>query len=169
MIISLLLRISYVDSRILFEVYTYDSSSLVFVPSYLTFALFVLQVNDNLSSESKTPKGTTEPQVTKKLLSSSKRSSLPRHDDAKRDENLLVKGADNAEVKTVAEVSTTEDKISSIPDVASDIKKPSTLSSPPGGSSNKRWGRTPVSFLFRFHPEGLVLDVVFLALKGSKR
>ncbi|KAL0834886.1 hypothetical protein Bca101_086775 [Brassica carinata] len=101
------------------------------------------KVNDNLSSESKTPKGTTEPQVTKKLLSSSKRSSLPRHDDAKRDENLLVKGADNAEVKTVAEVSTTEDKISSIPDVASDIKKPSTLSSPPGGSSNKRWGRTP--------------------------
>ncbi|KAL0688305.1 hypothetical protein Bca4012_087982 [Brassica carinata] len=100
------------------------------------------KVNDNLSSESKTPKGTTEPQVTKKLLSSSKRSSLPRHDDAKRDENLLVKGADNAEVKTVAEVSATEDKISSIPDVASDIKKPSTLSSPPGGS-NKRWGRTP--------------------------
>ncbi|KAG5413864.1 hypothetical protein IGI04_001431 [Brassica rapa subsp. trilocularis] len=101
------------------------------------------KVNDNLSSESKTPEGTTEPpQVTKKLLSSSKRSSLPRHDNTKRDENLLVKGADNAEVKTVAEVSTTEDKISSIPDVASDIKKPSTLSSPPGGS-NKRWGRTP--------------------------
>uniref|UniRef100_M4DBF6 Rho-GAP domain-containing protein n=1 Tax=Brassica campestris TaxID=3711 RepID=M4DBF6_BRACM len=100
------------------------------------------KVNDNLSSESKTPKGTTEPLVTKKLLSSSKRSSLPRHDDAKRDENRLVKGADNAEVKGVAEVATTEDKISSIPDVASDIKKPSTLSSPPGGS-NKRWGRTP--------------------------
>ena len=59
MIISLLLRITYVDSRILFEVYTYDSSSLVFIPSYLTFALFILQVNDNLSSESKTPKGTS--------------------------------------------------------------------------------------------------------------
>ncbi|CAH8384708.1 unnamed protein product [Eruca vesicaria subsp. sativa] len=100
------------------------------------------KINDKLSSESKTPKGTTEPQVTKKLLSSSKRSSLPRHDNAKKDENILVKGAENAEVKTVVEVSTTEDKSSSAPDVASDIKKPSTLSSPPGGS-NKRWGRTP--------------------------
>ncbi|KAL0727105.1 hypothetical protein Bca4012_023198 [Brassica carinata] len=99
------------------------------------------KINDNLSSESKTPKGTTEPQVTKKLLSSSNRSSLPRHGDAEKDENILVKGADSKQVKAVVEVSTTEDKSSSTSDVASDIKKPSTLSSPPGGS-NRRWGRS---------------------------
>lgn len=127
-----------------------------------------MQINDNLSSESKTPKGTTERQLTKKLSSGSNRSSLPRHDDAKKDESILVKGADNAEVKAVVEDSTTEDKSLSTSDLASAIKKPSTLSSPPGGS-NKRWGRTPVSFLFRFHPEDVVLDVFFLALKGSKR
>ncbi|KAJ4913083.1 Rho GTPase activation protein (RhoGAP) with PH domain [Raphanus sativus] len=100
------------------------------------------KINDNLSSESKTPKGTTERQLTKKLSSGSNRSSLPRHDDAKKDESILVKGADNAEVKAVVEDSTTEDKSLSTSDLASAIKKPSTLSSPPGGS-NKRWGRTP--------------------------
>ncbi|KAJ0239704.1 Rho GTPase-activating protein REN1 [Hirschfeldia incana] len=101
------------------------------------------KINANLSSESKTPKGTTEPQVTKKLLSNSKRSSLPRHDDAKKDENILVKGGDSTQIKAVVEDSETEDKSSSTSDVASDIKKPSTLSSPPGGSNNRRWGRTP--------------------------
>ncbi|KAF8117778.1 hypothetical protein N665_0008s0123 [Sinapis alba] len=100
------------------------------------------KINDNLISESKTPKGSTDPQVAKKILSGSNRSSLPRHDDAKKDENILVKGADSKQAKAVVEVSTTEDKSSSTSDVASDIKKPSTLSSPPGGS-NRRWGRTP--------------------------
>ncbi|CAH2078060.1 unnamed protein product [Thlaspi arvense] len=101
----------------------------------------IFGINDNLSSESKTPKGSTEPQVIKKLLSGSKRSSLPRHNDAKKDENIRVKGFDNTEVKPVVEVLTSEDKSSSTSDVASPSLKPETLTSPPGGSK-RHWGRT---------------------------
>ncbi|KAG2263264.1 hypothetical protein Bca52824_070343 [Brassica carinata] len=79
-----------------------------------------IQITEITSSES-TPKGSTEPQVPKKLLSSSKRSSLPRHDDARKDENILVKGY----VRGLK----TEDKNSS-----------TTLSSAPGGSK-RLWGR----------------------------
>ncbi|KAJ0263354.1 Rho GTPase-activating protein REN1 [Hirschfeldia incana] len=87
-----------------------------------------IQIIEITSSES-TPKGSTTPQVPKKLLSSSKRSSLPRHDHARKDENVLAKGLDNREVKAVVEVSKTEDKNSS-----------TTLSSAPGGSK-RLWGR----------------------------
>ncbi|KAL0738912.1 hypothetical protein Bca4012_015122 [Brassica carinata] len=91
-------------------------------------ALSTIQITEITSSES-TPKGSTAPQVPNKLLSSSKRSSLPRHDDARKDENILVKGSDNTEVKAMLEVSKTEDKNSS-----------TTLSSAPGGSK-RLWGR----------------------------
>lgn len=108
--------------------------------------MFVLQIKENLSSESKSPKGSREPKVTKTLLSGSRRSSLPRHDDAKPDENIVVKGAENTEVKAAVEVPANEDKNSSS-DVASGIQKPLTLSNAPGGSK-RLWGRTPVSCLF---------------------
>ncbi|CAB79368.1 putative protein [Arabidopsis thaliana] len=78
----------------------------------------------------------------KKLLSGSRRSSLPRHDDGKKDEDIVVKGVNNTEVKAVVEVSTSEDKNSSTSDVASDTQKPSKLSDAPGGSK-RHWGRTP--------------------------
>ncbi|KAG7541624.1 Pleckstrin homology domain [Arabidopsis thaliana x Arabidopsis arenosa] len=97
------------------------------------------KINDNLSPEPKSPKGSKEP---KKLLSGSRRSSLPRHDDGKKDEDIVVRGTDNTEVKDVVEVSTTEDKNSSTSDVASDTQKPSKLSDAPGGSK-RHWGRTP--------------------------
>ncbi|KAF8048853.1 hypothetical protein N665_2372s0007 [Sinapis alba] len=86
------------------------------------------KINDTFS-ESKSPKGSMKPQVTtKKLLSGSNRSSLPRHDDdARKDDNILVKGSD--------EVSKTEDRNSSTSDVASATKEPSTL------SSERHWGR----------------------------
>lgn len=118
-----------------------DTSSLLFTPSLLDH--YVLQINDTLSSESKSPKGSMKPQVTtKKLLSGSNRSSLPRHDDdARKDANILVKGSD--------EVSKTEDRNSSTSDVASATKESSTL------SSERHWGRAHVSFF----------DVVSLALK----
>ncbi|CAH8283474.1 unnamed protein product [Eruca vesicaria subsp. sativa] len=48
--------------------------------------------SDTLSSESKSPKGSMKPQVTKKLSSRSNWSSLPRHDDSKKDDSILVKG-----------------------------------------------------------------------------
>uniref|UniRef100_A0A1J3IVF3 Rho GTPase-activating protein REN1 n=4 Tax=Noccaea caerulescens TaxID=107243 RepID=A0A1J3IVF3_NOCCA len=101
------------------------------------------KINDSLSSESKTPKRSKEPQAPKKLLSGTRRSSLPRHDSYKKDENIHVKGSDNAEVKAVAEVSKTEDKNSSTSDVTSESasEKPSTLTSAPGGSK-RLWGRT---------------------------
>lgn len=105
---------------------------------------YFLQINDNLSPEPKSPKGSKEP---KKLLSGSRLSSLPRHDDGKKDEDIVVKGADNTEVKDVVEVSTTEDKNSSTSDVTSDTQKPSKLSDAPGGSK-RHWGRTPVSIFF---------------------
>ncbi|AEE84928.2 unnamed protein product [Arabidopsis thaliana] len=97
------------------------------------------KINDNLSTESKSPKRSKEP---KKLLSGSRRSSLPRHDDGKKDEDIVVKGVNNTEVKAVVEVSTSEDKNSSTSDVASDTQKPSKLSDAPGGSK-RHWGRTP--------------------------
>ncbi|XP_023633803.1 rho GTPase-activating protein REN1 [Capsella rubella] len=97
------------------------------------------QVNDYLSPVSKSPKGTKEP---KKLLSGSKRSSLPRHDDGKKDEEIMVRGVDNTEVKAVVEVSKPENKNSSTSDVKSSTQKPSTLSDAPGGSK-RNWGRTP--------------------------
>ncbi|CAN8274039.1 unnamed protein product [Cochlearia groenlandica] len=100
------------------------------------------KIIDNLSSESENPKGSMEPKVTKKLLSGSKRPSLPRHADSRNDENIVTKGSDNKEVKAVEEISTLVDKNSSTSDVASPLKKPSTLSSPPGGSK-RLWGRTP--------------------------
>lgn len=103
-----------------------------------------MQTNDNLSPGSKSPKGNKEP---KKLLSGSRRSSLPRHDDGKKVEDIVFKGTDNTEVKAVVEVSTTEDKNSTTSDVASGSQKPSTLSDAPGGSK-RHWGRTPVSFFF---------------------
>ncbi|KAJ4899574.1 Rho GTPase activation protein (RhoGAP) with PH domain [Raphanus sativus] len=79
-----------------------------------------IQITEITSSES-TPKGSMEGQVPKKLLSSSKRSSLPRHDgDARKD---------SAEVKAVLEVSKTEDK------------KSSTLANAPAGGSKRLWGR----------------------------
>ncbi|KAF8086209.1 hypothetical protein N665_0632s0029 [Sinapis alba] len=78
-----------------------------------------IQITEITSSES-TPKGSTAPQVPKKLLSSSNRSSLPRHDEARKDYNT--------EVKAVVEVSKTEDKNSS------------TLPNAPGGSK-RLWGR----------------------------
>nr|VDD40301.1 unnamed protein product [Brassica oleracea] len=87
-----------------------------------------IQITEITSSES-TPKGSTEPKVPKKLLSSSKRSSLPRHDHARKDQNVLVKGSDSGEVKAVLEVSKPEEKSSS-----------TTLSSAPGGSK-RLWGR----------------------------
>ncbi|CAH8363932.1 unnamed protein product [Eruca vesicaria subsp. sativa] len=91
-------------------------------------AQYTIKITEITSSES-TPKGSsTEPQVTKKLLSSSKRSSLPRHDGAKKDENVLVKGYDNKVVMDVLEMLKIEDKNSS------------TLSSAPGGSK-RLWGR----------------------------
>ncbi|RIA04291.1 hypothetical protein BRARA_K01493 [Brassica rapa] len=90
--------------------------------------LFMLQITEITSSES-TPKGSTQPKVPKKLLSSSKRSSLPRHEHARKDENILVKGSDSAQVKAVLGVSKAEDKNSS-----------TTLSSAPGGSK-RLWGR----------------------------
>ncbi|WZZ76035.1 hypothetical protein YC2023_087405 [Brassica napus] len=85
-------------------------------------------ITEITSSES-TPIGSTEPKVPKKLLSSSKRSSLPRHGDARKDQNVLVKGSDSGEVKAVLEVSKPEEKSSS-----------TTLSSAPGGSK-RLWGR----------------------------
>ncbi|KAL0798467.1 hypothetical protein Bca101_053642 [Brassica carinata] len=87
------------------------------------------KINDTLSSESKSPKGSMKPQVTtKKLLSGSNRSSLPRRDDdARKDDNILVKGSDD--------VSKTEDRNSSTSDVASATKEPSTL------SNERHWGR----------------------------
>lgn len=97
--------------------------------------LFMLQITEITSSES-TPKGSTQPKVPKKLLSSSKRSSLPRHEHARKDENVLVKGSDSAQVKAVLGVSKAEDKNSS-----------TTLSSAPGGSK-RLWGRAHVSFFF---------------------
>ncbi|CAA7037314.1 unnamed protein product [Microthlaspi erraticum] len=97
------------------------------------------KINDGLSSESKTPKGKKEPQAPKKLLSGNRRSSLPRCDSSKKDENIHVKGSDNAEAKAVAEVSKTEDKNSSTSESASE--QPSTLTSAPGGSK-RLWGRT---------------------------
>ncbi|KAL0659698.1 hypothetical protein Bca4012_080283 [Brassica carinata] len=90
-----------------------------------------IQITEITSSES-TPKGSTEPKVPKKLLSSSKRSSLPRHDHARKDQNVLVKGSDSGEVKAVLEVSKPEEKSSS-----------TTLSSAPGGSK-RLWGRAHV-------------------------
>ncbi|XP_033143794.1 rho GTPase-activating protein REN1-like [Brassica rapa] len=87
-----------------------------------------IQITEITSSES-TPKGSTQPKVPKKLLSSSKRSSLPRHEHARKDENILVKGSDSAQVKAVLGVSKAEDKNSS-----------TTLSSAPGGSK-RLWGR----------------------------
>ncbi|WZY85565.1 hypothetical protein YC2023_031949 [Brassica napus] len=87
-----------------------------------------IQITEITSSES-TPKGSTQPKVPKKLLSSSKRSSLPRHEHARKDENVLVKGSDSAQVKAVLGVSKAEDKNSS-----------TTLSSAPGGSK-RLWGR----------------------------
>ncbi|KAF8086208.1 hypothetical protein N665_0632s0028 [Sinapis alba] len=78
-----------------------------------------IQITEITSSES-TPKGSITPQVPKKLLSSSNRSSLPRHDEARKDYNT--------EVKAVVEVSKTEDKNSS------------TLPNAPGGSK-RLWGR----------------------------
>jgi len=117
---------------------------------------YFLQINDNLSTESKSPKRSKEP---KKLLSGSRRSSLPRHDDGKKDEDIVVKGVNNTEVKAVVEVSTSEDKNSSTSDVASDTQKPSKLSDAPGGSK-RHWGRTPVSFFF--------LCLYYLSLKGSR-
>lgn len=137
------------------------TSSLLLIASYFatvfakikTFLFFVVvsywQINDSLSSESKTPKASKEPQAPKKLLSGTRRSSLPRHDSSKKDENIHVKGSDNAEVKDVAEVLKTEDKNSSTSDVTSESvsEKPSTLTSAPGGSK-RLWGRTAVSFFF---------------------
>lgn len=82
-----------------------------------------------------------KPQVTKKLLSGSNRSSLPRHDDARKDDNILAKGSDHTDVKA-GEVSKTEDRNSS-------MKEPSTLSSA-SGESKRHWGRAHVSFLMRF-------------------
>ena len=79
-----------------------------------------------------------KPQVTKKLLSGSNRSSLPRHDDTRKDDN---KGSDNRDVKA-GEVSKTEDRNSS-------MKEPSTLSSA-SGVSKRHWGRAHVSFLMWF-------------------
>ncbi|CAN8325792.1 unnamed protein product [Cochlearia groenlandica] len=100
------------------------------------------KINDIVSPESKSPKARTDPKVTKKLLSGSKRCSLPRHDDTKRNDNIMVKGADSTNAKSVVEVSTTDDKNLSSSDVTSSIKNPSTLSSPSVG--NKRlWRRTP--------------------------
>ncbi|CAN6894677.1 unnamed protein product [Brassica oleracea] len=90
------------------------------------------KINDNLSSESKSTKGSMKPQVTKKLLSGSNRSSLPRHDDARKDDNILAKGSDHTDVKA-GEVSKTEDRNSS-------MKEPSTLSSA-SGESKRHWGR----------------------------
>ncbi|KAF3498762.1 hypothetical protein DY000_02054245 [Brassica cretica] len=90
------------------------------------------KINDTLSSESKSPKGSMKPQVTKKLLSGSNRSSLPRHDDARKDDNILAKGSDHTDVKA-GEVSKTEDRNSS-------MKEPSTLSSA-SGESKRHWGR----------------------------
>ncbi|KAJ0251036.1 Rho GTPase-activating protein domain-containing protein [Hirschfeldia incana] len=79
------------------------------------------KINDTLSSDSKSPKGSMKP---KKLLSGSNRSSLPRHDgDARKDDNVLVKVSD--------EVSKTEDRNSS----TSATKEPSAL------SSERQWGR----------------------------
>lgn len=114
-----------------------------------------MQINEKLSSEAKSPKGSREPKVTKNVLSSSRRSSLPRHADGKKDENIVVKdaenivvkGLENTEVKSVVEISANEDKNSSRSDEASGIQKPSTLSNAPGGSK-RHWGRTPVSYLF---------------------
>ncbi|KAJ4871656.1 Rho GTPase activation protein (RhoGAP) with PH domain [Raphanus sativus] len=85
------------------------------------------KINDNLSSESKSPKGSMKPKVPKKLLSGSNRSSLPRYadDDARKDDNILVKGSSD-------EVSKTEDRNSSTSDVASASKEP---------SSERHWGR----------------------------
>ena len=125
--------------------------SLVLTPSLLCvcknvrhFILFMLQITEITSSES-TPIGSTEPKVPKKLLSSSKRSSLPRHGDARKDQNVLVKGSDSGEVKAVLEVSKPEEKSSS-----------TTLSSAPGGSK-RLWGRAHVSLFFLLHitPKGL--------------
>ncbi|CAG7898713.1 unnamed protein product [Brassica rapa] len=90
------------------------------------------KINDNLSSESKSPKGSMKPQVTKKLLSGSNRSSLPQHDDARKDDSILAKGSDHTDVKA-GEVSKTEDRNSS-------MKEPSTLSSA-SGESKRHWGR----------------------------
>ncbi|KAL1222497.1 Rho GTPase-activating protein REN1 [Cardamine amara subsp. amara] len=101
------------------------------------------KINDKLSPESKSPKESGEPKVTKKLLSGSRRSSLSRQDDRKKDENIVVKGDNNTDVKSVVDVSTTEDKNnSSISDVASGTQKPSMLTNAPGGSK-RHWGRTP--------------------------
>ncbi|KAF2533558.1 hypothetical protein F2Q70_00033023, partial [Brassica cretica] len=104
-----------------------------------------IQITEITSSES-TPKGSTEPQVPKKLLSSSKRSSLPRHGDARKDQNVLVKGSDSGEVKAVLEVSKPEEKSSS-----------TTLSSAPGGSK-RLWGRAH----FKEGNEGLTPDETLL-------
>ncbi|CAH8391750.1 unnamed protein product [Eruca vesicaria subsp. sativa] len=98
-----------------------------------------LKARDTLSSESKSPKGSMKPQITKKLSSHSNRSSLPRHDDSKKDENILVKGSDNKDVKAV-DVSKGVDKNSSTSDVASAMKEPSTLSNA-AGESKRNWGR----------------------------
>lgn len=116
-----------------------------------------MQINDNLSPESKSPKGSGEPKVTKKLLSGSRRSSLPWQDDRKKDENIVVTGDNNTEAKSVVEISVTEDKKNSLTsDVASGSQKPSKLTNAPGGSK-RQWGRTPVSLfpsalITRMHP-----------------
>ncbi|XP_010521049.1 PREDICTED: rho GTPase-activating protein REN1-like [Tarenaya hassleriana] len=99
------------------------------------------KISVDLSLEPRTPEESSKPKVTKKLLSDGRRSSLTHRNDAKKNENILVKSGDSSE-KSAEDVSTNFDKNSATSGSASWVQKQPTLTNATGGS-RRLWGRTP--------------------------
>ncbi|XP_010520759.1 PREDICTED: rho GTPase-activating protein REN1 isoform X2 [Tarenaya hassleriana] len=100
------------------------------------------KISEDLSSEPETPKESSKPKVTKKLLSGGRRYSQSQGKDGKKNENILVESGDTSGKKYAEEVSTNLDKNSATSGSVANVQKQTTLSNAPGGS-RRLWGRTP--------------------------